>query len=1153
LLVYLLAVAVLLLAALIAVGGVLLLHLHGTALVFFVVLILLIGFAAAGVILYLHFRSKKDEKQDGDPSGGNESGEIDLLLNDANRKLRESKRQGAKSVNELAMLYLLGDAGAAKTTLVVRSGLEPELLAGTAPRAGEADVVPTPLLNLWFTPQAAILESGLGVRQSDASLEQVVRRTRPRAYRSAFGSGAPPRLAVVCVAAKLFLGGDVGPALASARSTGKQLREISRLLGAALPVYVIITKLDEVPGFAEYVRNLSSEEGGRILGTTLEPMQASAGVYADNASRELTSALDAITYALGEFRVEILSRETEPRNAAKDYEFPREFGKLRGNLSQYLVELCKPTHLSANPYLRGFYFCGVRAQIVQQQATPQAARVIKQTQPEGATQYLSLAGGKLQPAYQPSPLTSSTRVPHWTFLARIFPEAILGDRTALSASRQTAPARVFRRVLFATLGSLCGLYTVFLLISFFNNLALEHRLVDAAHALPVAIAAATVPPSLSELQSLDQLRQVIVQLDGFARDGAPWTYRFGLYQGDKLARRARMAYFDRFRPILLNPTQANFVSFLHALPETPGGVAGDDGTTYDAAYRPLKAYLITTSNPERSTAAFLSPVFFQYFAGSRQLDPEQQRLVRLQADFYSGELARQNPYSIVPDAGVVRHARGYLANFHGAARIYLNMLTAADNAHASINFNQKYPGSAESVVDPVIVRGAFTRAGFAGMQDAIQNPDRYAHGETWVLGEQGTITLDKSALGNQLATQYSTDYIKAWQGFLNAGRVVGCGGASPGGLKPTSALLDRLARPDSALLEFFQLISHNTAVADPNIRKTFKSAQALTDPEAVDVFIGPGNKSYMDAMGQLSVAVDLLAKNPPASPDPAAFSSMSSSVQAGLNAVTQTQQAFSVDPVFQTEKKVTALLRAPIECAEKLVPAAGAVVNGAGGQLCKVMGPVLAKQPFSPGAGAQASLAEVDAIFAPDTGAIWTAYNSVLKPVLIPSGSRYVPNPAGGATPAFAAYFTRAAQISAALYPAGAKTPSFSFVLKTIPSKEIEGASLVMDGQRIAAGASSQQFNWVGATANQASLAYNHGEALKSQGTWALFQLVHHARVTPSSGDLRLEFPIEVSGQPTTASDGTPMVVRFDLSGTGAELLGPNGLAGFRCVPGVLK
>ena len=61
----------------------------------------------------------------------------------------------------------------------------------------------------------------------------------------------------------------------------------------------------------------------------------------------------------------MLDRENDPANVTGVYEFPREFGKLRKNLNQYLVELCKPSQLSANPYLRGFYFTGIRARIVE--------------------------------------------------------------------------------------------------------------------------------------------------------------------------------------------------------------------------------------------------------------------------------------------------------------------------------------------------------------------------------------------------------------------------------------------------------------------------------------------------------------------------------------------------------------------------------------------------------------------------------------------------------------------------------------------------------------------------------------------------------------------------------------------------------------------
>ncbi len=317
-----------------------------------------------------------------------------------------------------------------------------------------------------------------------------------------------------------------------------------------------------------------------------------------------------LVFALGEFRVEMLDRETEPKNAPGVYEFPREFGKLRKNLSQYLLELCKPSQLSANPYLRGFYFTGLRAQMVEQivGATPAPC---PECRCRMSARRESFPLQEVQAANRPAaqPVRVSTRAPQWTFLPRLFPEIILGDKSALSATQQTAPARLFRRILFASLAVIFASIRVLLLVSYLNNSALEDKLLGAAQALPaVTSAAAASAPSLGDLQALDQLRLTIVQLDGYQQNGPPLSYRFGLYQGDKLAARARQIYFDRFRPMLLNPAQANLVSYLRGLPNAPA-----PGADYTAAYNPLKAYLITTSNPERSVPQFLTPVFLQYW------------------------------------------------------------------------------------------------------------------------------------------------------------------------------------------------------------------------------------------------------------------------------------------------------------------------------------------------------------------------------------------------------------------------------------------------------------------------------------------------------------------------------------------------------------
>jgi type VI secretion system protein ImpL len=153
----LLAIAIVILAAAAAFGIPLVVPMHGTAYILFVSIVLLLGIAAAIIIIVLHLRAKKQQATDSLEPAAGAAGDLDLMIEEANRKLRASQ-QGAKSLDAIPLLYILGDAGSAKTTHVMHSGLDPELVAGAVPQGAES--LPTAVLNLWFTRQAALVEAG---------------------------------------------------------------------------------------------------------------------------------------------------------------------------------------------------------------------------------------------------------------------------------------------------------------------------------------------------------------------------------------------------------------------------------------------------------------------------------------------------------------------------------------------------------------------------------------------------------------------------------------------------------------------------------------------------------------------------------------------------------------------------------------------------------------------------------------------------------------------------------------------------------------------------------------------------------------------------------------------------------------------------------
>ncbi|HEV2325748.1 MAG TPA: ImcF-related family protein [Terracidiphilus sp.] len=1114
-----------------------LLGLAGTALLVLRILLIVIGAGTAGFILYLFFKEKRQDAAAKNLPGGTD---LDTLLRDAEHRLATAQRTGPKSIDTLPLLYILGESNSAKTTSVLKSGFDPELLAGQVYR--DQDIVATPVINLWYAHNCVFAEAGNAIRQAPQLWHRVIRKSRPKATRSAMGKQAPVRAAVVCVSSELFLGPTATDAsLAAARSTNQMLRDLAQQLGTEVPVYVIITKLDRIPYFAEYTRNLNEDEVAQPLGAAFPRSAVSSGLYAERAMAEATAALDRLFFSLGEFRLELLSRENDPASIDPDYEFPREMRKLRNNLAGYLVELTRPSHLNANPYLRGFYFSGVRAHMVQEMVAAAAQQFRPEPAGAGATRMFSVEAMRAAAA-APVPQTVTRKQAQWCFLPQLFPGVILGDRSALAVTSNSARTHTVRRVAFASICIVLLALLVCFTISWAKNSALERRIATAANALPTAPVPATMLASTPDLASLDQLRAAIVQLEAYQQNGAPLMYRWGLYHGDSALAAARRIYFERFRSQMLSNTQINLITYLSSLPAQP-----PTGADYSAAYDPLKAYLITTSNPDKSTVDFLAPVLMQYWQNGRALETDQQKnLAYAQFAFYSHELAIQDPYSIQPDSGAVTRARTYLAGFGGFERIYQQMLTAAGKQSASIDFNRLYPGSAAAVVDGHIVPGAFTAGGFTFMQDAINHPDRYFSGEVWVLGSQAPPSLDRATLTTQLESRYTTDFTNQWRDFLHAATVV-----HYRSLADAATKLQLLTNNNSPLLALLYVASHNTAVANPNLAREFQPPQHVVAPASLDVLIGPGNQSYINGLLGLQGAVAQVAQSPNPN-DPNAVAPIIAASTSAHTAASQTAQSFTLDPTGHVDQTVLALLQAPINSVDEVVRGRGpAVLNGQGAQFCSAFTPLMAKFPFAPNSSIEASPSEVAVLLQPGAGSLWQLYDNSLKTLLVRAGSQYVPVPNAPMkiNPDYVRFFNRAAALSNSLYPPPG-VPGLNFTTKILPSKGINSVTVGVDTQQLTGSNVSKQFTWSLATSQQSQLIANYGTGtlplLQFSGPWAVFHLMDKGRAEAGAPG-RLAYPLEISNTPIVVN-GTPLVVYLELSGQDASLLMPGGLSGIRCV-----
>jgi type VI secretion system protein ImpL len=1090
----------------------------------------LIGLLAAAAVVWFFWKQRRAEAAEEESveaiSG---TDEIGLLIREAEKRLSSSRVGKTGGIGSMPVFLIAGGPASAKTSIMMNSGLDPEFLAGRVHQDNQ--IAPTQSANVWYAKGAVFVEAG-GLLLKDQGLwAQLVRRLRPGRFGSVVrGAQQAPRAVLVCFDAETFMqAGGTESAAAAARELRQRLGTLCEKYGINLPVYALFTRMDRVPFFQEYVRNLSNDEAAQVLGVTL-PFAAGdrKGIYAEQETARLSAAFDDLFRSLCRHRPDFLSREHDPATLPGVYEFPREFRKLRNPLVQYLVDLCRPSQLAVSPFLRGFYFSGVRPVIVSEVVAapapvrPQAAQGVTD-----ATGIFRQGMAEQQPQTQPR-VTGSRKVPQWTFLGRLFHNVLLEDSIAMGASGSSTQASFLRRAGFLALSVLCLALSVAFIVSYARNRALETEVAEAARAISAAPPVGSDLPSADSLTRLETLRQSLERLGTYRKEGAPWSLRWGLYTGDDLYPHVRRLYFDHFHQLLFGQTQTSLLAYMRNLPFTPGP---EYGPTYDT----LKAYLITTSHHDKSTRDFLAPALIRTWAAGRTIDPARLSLAEKQFAFYSEELKQANPFSSDNDSASIEKTRRYLAQFAGFERVYRAMLTDAARSGPPILFNRKFPGSEAAVIDSYEVSPAFTKTGWDFMTGAMKNPDKYFSGEQWVLGQQVSANIDRGKLVQELKQRYHDDFIREWRMFIRSATVL-----RYANLQDASKKLGLMSGNQSPLLALIWLASQNTNVGTEPIMSAFQPVQSVVPPASVDRYIAAPNQAYMGALMALQTSLESAAALPQVN-DAVAAQVLTNASTAKL-AARQLAQGFRVDSEAHLETQVQKLLEDPITYLEGLLRALGpAELNGKGKSLCSQMRTVWNKYPFNAASPTDATVDEVNGLLRKPDGALWSFYDTSLQKILVKQGAQYVAAPGSGMTlnPAFVSFFNQAASLSEAFYPGGAQDPRLSYTLKPVQSEGIQSVGLKLDGQAamFSAGDSSpKKFLWQsgGLHEAKATVKFGGGPDLtwsSNEGLWAVFRLFSKAeQLQPSGNGFIAEWIIRIGKDPVALPGGKPLTVRFELN-----------------------
>ncbi|HEY9226394.1 MAG TPA: ImcF-related family protein, partial [Gemmatimonadaceae bacterium] len=937
-----------------------------------------------------------------------------------------------------------------------------------------------------------------------------------------------------------------------ARLIRERLGEAAKEFGVALPTYVVFTKVDAVPHFEAYTRNFSNDEAREPLGAAVRPDSGGAGTYADRVTPALEQSFANLFTSLAERRLQTLSREHAVEWKPGSYEFPREFNKLRALAVDFLREVGRPSELSVSPILRGFYFTGVQAVFVTDGAPEYVPAPQQQAQVAGvrsATQvFTAPAGGGVPVAPTPAMSSAPRKVPRWNFLPRLMREVVFGDEAAVRITSAGARVNFWRRLGFATASVLALLFIVAWSWSYNDNDDLQTNAIAATKGIAALAPNPVDLPPLDALQRLDALRRQVDTLGAYSRDGAPLHLRWGLYAGDKLYPEARSAYFRSFSKLMFASTRATMLATLGGLPDAPRPT--DD---YGDIYNLLKAYIITTSHPEKSTVEFLAPALMTRWLAARPIDSTRAPLARRQFETYARELAYQNPFPDSADAAAVEKARAFLRQFAGSERIYQYMLAEAEKANPPVQFNKMYPGSGQVVPVSYDVRGAFTKGGAQFVVDGLKRVDRFLAGEAWVVGEGGA-GVDKAKLVQELQDRYNNDFIAEWRKFLSSAQV-----ARYQNVKDAAAKLAPLSGNQSPLLSLVRVVSQNTNVPIPAVAAAFQSAQLVIPPGDTTKLINEKNGPYMGALSTLQQSLDKAANA--SGPDAIAAASEASSNASNAHAAArQMASGFTISQA-SVQAIVQNLLEAPITNADGLINNFGATdINARARTFCQAARTVLAKYPFSPDASQQASIGEVTTLIKPGSGTLWRFYNEALATAVERQGNQFVAAAASKAKvdQSFINFLSRAATFADVLFKDNTADPHLSFGLSPIPTEQFATVTFTMDGDPVRSSANgnmaSIMVDWPRVGRDVKLSAGSGGTEPFAvgpfSGPWALFQLFNLADDNwrpVANGGYRVGWDVSARAQRSGVSPGAKITLEITNIGSAMPVLKRGFFSGYNC------
>lgn len=257
----------------------------------------------------------------------------------------EIKKSGM-DLYTLPWYLLIGEPQSGKSTTLKNSGLE--FPVGTEALSGAGG---TRNCDWWFTNEAVILDTaGRFTFQEQNAPDASEWKTFLKLLKKNRGR-CPINGVIMVIPCSSLLGDTDEQREAKALNLREKLTQLQRDLEVQFPVFILITKADQILGFTEFFSRLPATDQRQILGWSMPGPFIQAYDPA-----KFNGVFDAFCTRIHKLRLKLLGEDMSLTEVDKLYVFPEEMRALREPLNEYLKTIFVKTHYLPALFFRGFYF-----------------------------------------------------------------------------------------------------------------------------------------------------------------------------------------------------------------------------------------------------------------------------------------------------------------------------------------------------------------------------------------------------------------------------------------------------------------------------------------------------------------------------------------------------------------------------------------------------------------------------------------------------------------------------------------------------------------------------------------------------------------------------------------------------------------------------